>query len=111
MLGFGVFEMEKFETDAADDVGTRRDDVVWPLGPCRNRVSKLRMFFESDTIADGIDLRRYGGQRVDRAGKRRRTEDVIRVIVTDVKARDRLAEGCSIGHHLLRIGERILRIN
>ena len=66
MFGFGVFEVNKFEASAIDDVHDRRDDMGRPFGVRRNNVPMLFVFLPGDTVADRADLLCNRGQSVDR---------------------------------------------
>jgi hypothetical protein len=64
-----------------------------------------------DSIADQVDLRLHFRKRMKRSGERRGAEQMVRVVVGDVEARERLAETTGVVDNFACIAQRILRID
>src|SRR5262249_61320195 len=102
-----MLEVQEFETNPVDLLDSWRDDMLRSFRPCWNDIPELLVLLDGDTVTDSVDLGRNRGQCMDRTCKRRRAENVVRVIVSDVETRDRFAERSRIGNHLARVRERV----
>jgi hypothetical protein len=71
----------------------------------------LCTLFRRDTIADQVDLRFNFRESMKGSGERRGAKQMVRVIVGDVEARERLAENADVIDNLARVAQRILRVD
>jgi hypothetical protein len=69
------------------------------------------MLFRRDTIANQLDPRLDFGESMKRSGERGGAKQMVRVVVRDVEARERLPERADGVDDLTRLAQRILRID
>ena len=111
VLGLGVTQPQEFEARSFDDFHSGNNDAARPLGTLGDDVAELCMLFRRDPIADQLDLRLDFRESMQRSGESSSAKQMVRMIMRDIEARERFAEGADVIDDLARVAQRILRVD
>jgi hypothetical protein len=111
VLGLRVTQPQEFEARCFDNFHSGNNDAARPLGTLADDVAELCMLFRRDPIADQFDLRLDFRESMQRSGESSGAKQMVRMIMRDIEARERFAEGADVIDDLARVAQRILRVD